>query len=721
MGAVRSSIQLNDMISSPLMNITNALNMTISAFEEMQYSANNSFDSSKFDGAREAINAANIEMDEMIQNINQNNNAQEKFNQNVREGTSAASSLENKLLSMVAAYASFQQAGKVLNLSDQITQTTARLNMMNDGLQSTEDLQNMIYLSAERSRGSYLATADVVAKLGQRAGDAFSSNQEIIQFSENLNKMFVNAGASQQEMSSASLQLTQALGSGVLRGEELNAVFESAPNVIQTIADYLDVPIGKIREMASDGEITSDIVKNAVLGATGDINAQFEQMPMTWGQVWESMKNKAVMSFAPVLDKLSDLANSEAFTTLSTGVMDALAIAAGVVLVIFDLVSQTAMFISDNWSIISPIIYGVIAALTLYAGYLAVTNGLELISKGIELATVIAAYAHAAATGTQVAAEIALTAAQYGLNTALLSCPITWILIMIIAVIVAIYTIVAAINKLTGSTYSATGIIVGVLTTAIAFIWNLFLGLLDLVLGIINAMINPFIEIANFIGNIFTNPISSVIYLFQGLADNALAVLEKIASAMDFVFGSNMADTVAGWRSGLKEMADAAVAEYAPNEDYQDVVDNLDLSAEGLGLSRWAYGDAWDTGYAFGEGIEDTISNFDPSSLFGSSNIPNPSDYPSTYDTSTVPGNISDTAANTGKIADSVDISSEDLKYMRDIAERDVVNRYTTAEIKVDMKNDMKVSSNMDLDGVISYLGSGLEEAMERAAEGVHV
>lgn len=649
--------------------------------------------------------------------IRDNVDAQGQFNQQIRDGTSAASSLENKILGFVAAYATIQSAQKVLDISDTMTQTTARLNMINDGLQTTQDLQNMIYLSAERSRGSYADTADVVAKLGLRAGEAFSSNTEIIAFAENLNKMFIIAGASQQEMASASLQLTQALGSGVLRGEELNAVFESAPNVIQSIADYLDVPIGKIREMAADGKITADIVKNALLSATDTINEQFEQMPMTFGQIWTSISNNALMAFDPVLERLNEFANSDHFQVMVEGITNTLVFVSGLVIEIFDLVAQVAGFISENWSIIEPIILGAATALGIYVTALLIYNTVQAITNGIQAISAFRASVHAAATMLQTGATFAATAAQHGFNAALLACPITWILLIIIAIIAAIYGIIAAINKLTGSSISATGIIVGVITTAIAFIWNLFLGLLDLVLGIINALINPFIEIANFIGNVFTSPISSIIYLFQGMADGVLAILQKIASAMDFIFGSNMADTIAGWRSGLKDMADAAVAEYAPDENYQKVMDNLDLSAEGLGLKRWAYGDAWDAGYSFGEGIEDTISNFDIGSIFDT-NIPDPTDYASSYDS--IPTNIGETAANTDAIKNSVDISQEDLKYLRDIAEQETINRFTTAEIKVEMTNHNTINNEMDLDGVVDYLGEGVTEAMEKAAEGVH-
>ncbi|MBA9087470.1 tape measure domain-containing protein [Fontibacillus solani] len=879
MPGIRTQIELYDVISAPLAAITNALNITISAFENMQTVANNSFDATNFTGAREQINEAamavtkmeealsslagktvdvpdapapmptnmqwqsdnvnvfansgierfqqevqstnnmlntlsdtqnqivqraasanvfsdntindlsgmndriqrirtqveqiesnpmnlgtdiaNAELERLRMQLNQavgqqedmnqalqrmdvnganqaylrlsqtisgteryirdNVDAQGQFNQKVEEGTSAANGLQSKVIGLVAAYATLQSVTKTLNISDQMSQTTARLNLMNDGLQTTEQLQDMIFLSAERSRASYADTADIVAKLGQRAGEAFSSNVETIAFAENLNKMFVIAGASQMEMASASLQLTQALGSGVLRGEELNAVFEAAPNVIQTIADYLDVPIGKIREMASDGQITAEIVKNALLSATDEVNKQFESMPMTFEQIWNSIGNNALMAFEPVLSRLSEIANSDNFQVMVAGITNSLVFISGLVLEIFNLIATVSSFMVDNWSLLEPIIWGVGAALALYTLALMTYNGIQAVTNMLQGIAALRASVQAAALMMQTGATFAATAAQHGFNAALLASPITWIVLGIIAIIAAIYLAVAAFNKFAGTSVSATGIIFGAFTVLGAFLWNLFLGLLDLVLGVINALINPFIKIANFIGNVFTSPVSSIIYLFQGMADGVLATLEKIASAMDFIFGSNMADTVAGWRVGLKDLADEAVKEYAPDENYQNVIDELDLSAESLGLERWDYGDAWDVGYSAGEGVEDSIKNFDPSSLFGGGSIPDPSEYASSYDASSVPANVADTAENTGKIKDSVDISQEDLKYMRDLAEMEVVNRFTTAEIRVDMTNNNNVSSNMDLDGVIDYLGEGINVAMEKiATEGVH-
>jgi tape measure domain-containing protein len=874
MASIRTQIELYDSISAPLMNITNALNMTITSFEEMQSAANNSFDTSSLEAARDQANQATIAIDrlseaasqisspnvdvpqttvpnqapvevpitwqsdnmpiftntgierfkqevqstntmmnnlnttqqqiatqagstdifpanmvndltamqgriqrirttiEQIQNnpmnigtdlantnleqlrhqlsqavqqqddlnqavqrmdvgganqaylrlsttiggtesyIRDNVNAQGQFNNEIRDGTGAASGLENKLIGLVAAYATIQTAGKILGISDQMTQTTARLNLMNDGLQTTDQLQDMIYLSAERSRSSYAGTADIVAKLGQRAGDAFKSNQETIAFAENLNKMFVIAGASQEEMSSASLQLTQALGSGVLRGEELNAVFESAPNVIQSIADYLNVPIGKIRQMASDGQITSEIVKNALLSATDEVNAQFAKMPKTFSQIATSIQNDALMAFDPVLSKLNEIANSDSFTTMVSGITNALVFVSGLVIEIFNLITQVSSFMANNWSILEPIILGVATALGIYTLALIAYNTVQGISNIIKGIAAFQASVHAAALAMESGATFAATVAQYGFNAALLACPITWIILAIIAVITIIFLAVAALNKWAGPSISATGVIVGVLATAAAFIGNLFVTLINLIIDIIGVVWNFIASFAEFFANVFNDPIGSIVRLFAGMADTVLGILEGIASAIDTLFGSKLAGAVSGWRSSLSGMVTDLVG------DAEIKVPRMDTSA--MHLDRFQYGEAYDAGYSVGKGIEDTVKNIDIASLFGGGgNIPKPSDY-AANSLGSIPSNVADTAANTGKIKDSVDISSEDLKYMRDLAERDVVNRFTTAEIKVDMVNHNNISSEMDLDGVINYLGEGVNEAMEKAAEGVH-
>lgn len=717
MASIRTSIELYDVISSPLLNITDALNMTISAFEEMDSAANSSFDSSTFDGVKEHINQANIELEEMEENIRSAEEQQEKMNNSLNKGSGLADGFGKKIFGLVAAYASFRGAEKVLDIADEMNQTTARLNLMNDGLQTTQDLQNQIFLSAQRSRASYADTADIVAKLGQRAGDAFNSNMETIAFAENLNKMFIIAGASQQEMASASLQLTQALGSGVLRGDELNSVFESAPNIIQAIADYMDVPIGAIREMASEGEITADIVKLAMLDASDTINEQFENMPMTFDQIWTSIANNALMAFQPIFDRLTELGNSENFQMFVDGLINALVFVAGIVVEIFDLVGQVGSFISEYWSILEPIILGAATALGVYVGALLLYNTIQGITNLIQGISTFIAGVHAAALMMQTGATFAATAAQHGFNAALMASPITWVLLIIIAIIAAIFAVVAAINKVTGSSISALGIITGALAVAAAFIGNLFVALINFTIDIFVVLWNFIAAFANFFANVFNDPVGAVARLFFDLVDTVLSLLQSLASAIDTIFGSNLSGAVQGWRDSLGGWVDDTFG--------KGVEVMAEMNADDLHLGRFEYGAAWDAGYSFGEGVQDTISNFNPTSLFDT-NIPDPGDYTLPYDYESgfggdsLPGDVGKIADNTGAMKDAVSMSAEDLKYLRDIAEMETINRFTTAEIKVEMTNHNNINNEMDLDGVVDYLGEGVEEAMEKASRGVH-
>ena len=667
----------------------------------------------------EAANQAYLRLSQTVGNteryIRDNVDEQGRFNREIEEGTNEANSLMQTIKGAVAVYATIQTLSAALNLSDQLTSTTARMNLMNDGLQTTQDLQNMIYLSAERARGSYQATADAVSKLGLMAGDAFGSSQEIIAFMEQVNKQFTIAGTEAAGVDAAMLQLTQAMASGVLRGEELNSIFEQAPTIIQTIADYLDVPIGSIREMAAEGQITADIVKSAMFAAADETNAKFESMPKTFSQIWTSFQNTALMSFQPVLQRMNEIANSEAFQEFVNNAIEGLSLVAGIALEIFDLLVGVAGAVADNWSWLSPIIYGVAAALAVYYGWLLLTKGAEMAMAAVHGIVAVAKGIMAAATMLVTGATWAETTAQYGLNAAMYACPIVWIIILIIALIALFYAAVAAVNKFAGTSVSATGIICGAFMVALAFIGNIFVALWNLVVDVFVLIYNLVATVANFIGNVFTDPIGAICRLFFDLADTVLGILQALASAIDAIFGSNLAGSVQGWRDSLGGWVDDT---FGKGEEVM-----AKMNADDMKLGRFEYGEAWDAGYSFGEGIDQSIANFDPSSLFDT-NVPGADDYANlgSYGSGIggIGSGVDDIAGNTGKIADSMDITEEDLKYLRDIAEQEAVNRFTTAEITIEQTNHNTVSGKMDLDGIVSGLTDAANEAVDKIAEGVH-
>lgn len=711
MGTDRASAELEG-LRSQLDQAIQAQNEMNSAMERMDVSAANS----AYMRLSQTVSATE-------RYIRDNVDEQGRFNREINEGVHSANNLMDSIKGMVAAYATVQTIGEIIGLSDTMTQTTARLDLIVDDGGSVEDLQNKIFLSAERARGSYLATADAVSKLGMQASQAFSSNDELIAFTELLNKQFVNAGTSAQGIDSVMLQLTQSMAAGVMQGEELNAIMDNASIIVQDIQRYLQevqgIDASNIKELASEGIITAEVIKNAMFYAADETNAKFETMPKTFGQVWQSFQNTALMAFQTVLNRMNDFANSEAFNAFIMSAQEAMLILAGIVTSIFDMIGAIGTFAYENWSIISPIIWGIIGALAIYAAYLAITKAAELASAAGKIILCVASYAHAAATGAEASATAAATAAQYGFNAALLACPITWIIILIIALIALFYAAVAAVNKFAGTSVSATGIICGVFMVAAAFIGNLFVALINFVIDIFVVLWNFIAAFANFFGNVFNDPVGAIARLFFDLVDTVLSLLQSLASAIDTIFGSNLAGAVQGWRDSLGGWVDST---FGQGEEIM-----AKLNAEDLHLDRFEYSSAWDAGYSFGEGIDESIANFDPSSLFDT-NVPGAGDYAdlSGYGSDLgglggIGSGVDDIAGNTGAIADSMDITEEDLKYLRDIAEQEAVNRFTTAEINIDQSGMQNTLNNTaDLDGFVSNLTDAVNEAVDSMAEGVH-
>ena len=542
---------------------------------------------------------------------------------------------------------------KLVDLSDSMASTRARLNLIVDDGGSVADLEKKIMASAQRSRASYLTTAQAISQMGLMAGDAFSSNDELIAFTETLNKQFIIGGASVQEQQAAMIQLTQAMASGVLRGEELNSVFENAPNVIQSIADYLDVPIGKIREMAAEGQITAGIVKNAMLEAADTVNEQFSSMPMTWSQVFTMASNVALQALQPLLNGINWLANN-------ISIIGPLVLGLGVAFAVFQ--------VAAHWTQIAA------AATAIYHG---VVNFLS-IGFGI-------------LTGNTAAAS----AAVFTFNSALLANPIVWVVMLIAVLIAALYAGVAAYNKFTGAGVSATGIIGGAFAVLGAHILNTF----------IVPVQNAFAMIANFIGNVFNNPVAAVKVLFYDMCLTVIGYIRNLAQGIEDLINKIPGITVDitsgldNFYAGLEE-AQQKVKDEAGWVEYVQKMDYID------------YSDAASAGYKFGEGIADKISgafSLDGTDAYGLGN---------TLDG--IYGNTGDTAGNTAAMSEALDIAEEDLAYMRDIAEREAINRFTTAEIRVEQQNTNYISQDTDLDGIMDAWANDFATKLDVSEEGVH-
>lgn len=653
-------------------------------------------------------------------NINDNIHEQEQFNQEISAGTQQANELTNTIKRAVAAYVSIQSVGKALNISDELASTTARLNLMNDNLQSTEELTNMVYAAAQNSRGSFSDMAANVAKIGNLAGDAFSSSEQIVVFAEQLNKQMKLSGASTQEASAAMLQLTQSLAKGCLNGDELTSVMENGSMVTQTIADYMGITQGELKDLAAEGQVTSDVIIAAMLGAADQTNAAFETLPMTWADVWQNMQNGALVAFRPVLQKINDLANSQAVQAFVNGAIEAMATLANIVLNIFELVGTVGGFIADNWSVISPIIYGVIGALAVYAAYLGIVKGIEIASAA---ATAIHSVAMSAKIGVMAALTgqtMAATAAQMGYNGALYACPVVWIIVLIIALIAVIMAVCSAIAKMTGIANSGFGVIMGCVFTVGALFKNLGLTVANIALGIGNAIA----ALASNMMTAFHNAICNVQSWFYNLLSTACSVIENIAAAL------NKLPFVSFDYSGISSAADdyaAKASEAAGNkEDYTSISDafNEGFTTFDAFQDGWA-SDAFNAGAAWGDGVADKVSNFSLSDLFGKTEVPDPASYADGFNDAIANSGIGDGVGsiddNTGKIKDSLEVSEDELKYLRDIAEQEAINRFTTAEINVDMSGMQNtVNSGDDIDGFMTKLTDSVNEAVDNMTEGVH-
>lgn len=676
MATIRSQMVLNDQVTGVLKNITRALDITLHSFEQMQDASANAVDVRLLNQARAGLGEVNLAVREMeenyrraaqqeqqvTRNIRQSTQAEQQLNASIRGGNDALDDMVGKAKNLAATIGASVGLKKLIELSDQMTSTTARLNFIVDDGGSVEALEAKIMASAQRSRAAYLDTASAIASMGANAGAAFSSNDELIAFMEQVNKQFVIGGASAQGQAAAMLQLTQAMAAGALRGEELNSILENAPGIARAIEQYMGIAEGSIKSYAEKGAVSATVVKNALLSIADETNAKFNGMAMTWGQVWTQMGNIALKVTQPLLTAINWLANN-------LSVIGPILLGLGTAFLVFQ--------VAAHWTQIAAVAT---------AAYHAVVN---LLSIGFGVLT-----------GNTAAAS----AAVFTFNSALLASPITWIIMLIAVVIGLLYGVVAIINKVTGSSISATGLICGAIAVAGAFIGNTVIGLLNALIQYIWAIfVAPFLGIVEWILNVCNGGFNSfgdaVANLIGQIIGWFLNLGKVVTTIIDAIFGTN-------WTAGLESLQ-SSVTSWGKNEN----AITLDKNAPTIDY-RFEYGDAWAAGNDFGKGIDAKIG--------GMFNTGGPGDS-SGFDLSSIADNTGLTADNTGKTADALAVTEEQLEYLRDIAERDAINRFTTAEVKIDMTGmTNRIDGSADLDGVISQLTEGFTEALVTAAEGVH-
>lgn len=785
MGAVRSSLVLNDGMSPALRRINNAMSLVLNNFEAVQRASGRAVNTANIAAARQEIGRANAALDQMEQNYRDCNNQQEELNKRITTGTSKANSLWSKIKGMAGAYLGMRAVTGLTGLSDTLTSNAARLELIVDDGGSVAELQQKIYNSAQAARANYTDVSATIAKLGLVAGKAFSSNDQLIKFSELVNKNFVVGGASATEQASAMYQLTQAMGSGRLQGDEYRSIIENAPLLAKSIEDYMknvQHAEGTMKDWASQGILTADVIKAAVFRSADEVEERFNKMPKTWAQIWTSMKNRAIKALDPVLKKINEIANNSKVQNTINGLINGFTMFAHVAAGAFEAICNIYDAISNNWSWLGPIIMGVVTALLLYKGVLLAITAIETIAafaKGVL----------AAAQMLQSGATVAATAAQYGLNTALWACPIVWIIALIIALIVVfvIFTeqIVGAIwwlgalfkniglwianvalgvwntIKNVGLWFANLGLSIWAVIKNIglwfanlgqsvwAIIKNTGLWFANLGLGIWNVMKAA----ASNIGTAFSNAWVSIQIgfwtcinaLMQGLkslaekANDCLGWMGVNIDTSGLDFASKKIDELnskkqeyknigEAWDEGFHTFEYASVGDAYSTYDYASVGDAWNSNKidwgqgwnDGYGTfdvfqSGWS-SDAYSAGAEVGAGIKTWMNdNLSLDSILGKLGVNTEADPLGYGDT------LDGIAGDTSSLVDNSDKSTEELAYLRDIAEREAINRFTTAEVKVDLGGvTNNVAQGTDLDGVISYISDGLVEALSTAAEGVY-
>lgn len=639
MATIRTAIQITDGMTPAFRSMTKAMNVTLASFEALQSASSNAIDTSSIQAARAELNRAEIAMNDIEQEIRQADQAQQQFNNGVRTSSGLMDKLKSGAMALGAAFS----IKKITALADEMTSTGARLDLMNDGLQTTEELQNKIFQSAQRSRTAYTDTAAAVSKLGILAKDAFSSNEEMIAFAELMNKQFKIGGASVQEQTSAMYQLTQAMAAGKLQGDEFRSIMENAPLLAQAIAEKMGKSVGELREMSSEGLITADIIKSAMFSAADETNAKFAQLPMTFGQVTTVIGNTLLQTFEPIIQ------------TIGKG----------------------AQWIGQNMETVIPIIYGLAAAVGAYA----------------------------VVVGIMKAVTIAQTIAQMGLNAALMANPAMWIALAIGVLIGMIYKWVQSV----GGLKIAWLIVMNAIMTAwdwvkIGFFTGIY-WVLDLWDKLKLGMMTAGVGIANFMGDMK----ASVLMILQNMVNGAIDIINGFIETLNKIPGVSI-DTINnvtfGTDAALQNEAEKQARE-AGLEAYKSEIEAgmADRDAALLQMQNDAI-----TATATRQ------AEIDAAQIEAAAKK---DDAAAGFDFDSMVNNIEDTAGNTAKMADSMDSSEEELKYLRDLAEQEVINRFTTAEIKVEMNNQNTIASNMDLDGVVTYLEDKLYETMVVAASGV--
>nr|DAL59349.1 MAG TPA_asm: Tail tape measure [Caudoviricetes sp.] len=615
------------------------------------------------------------------------------FNDSLKRTEAATARASNGLSQFIKTAVGFAAVKKEMDLTDTYTNTNTRLGMITNSLAEQRSLQNDIFAAANRARGSYTEMASAASKMRMLAGDSFGSNQEAVAFTELLTKSLKVSGAGTAEQNSAFLQISQAMAAGRLQGDEFRSVMENAPMVANAIAQYMGKSKGELKELSSQGLITADIVKNAMLQAAGDIEDRFSSMPMTFADIWQRIKNDGAQAFGGVFDKANAVLNS-------AGVQAALNNLIGLIYWAGEATEGFIDFCTAAWPMVSPFIWAAVAALGAYASAQIISNGLSLISAARFGAQAVGVGIYALSLWATTGATWAETTAMLGLNSALYACPIVWIVGLVLILVAAFYAGVAAVNHFTGATLSGTGIIGGVIGGFAAEVINYFIGIYNIIAAV-----------ANFFANVWNHPVSATKILFYDLAVTVIGYMSEMARSVEAIInripGVNV--QISAGLDRFKAKIEGAAASAKSASDWNEIVKKKDF-VNGA--------DFVNKGYGIGKGLADRVSN--PFSGF----IPNLNgaggmDY-SQFFTAGNPAVVKGTGKG-GAV--KVEADSEDIEWMRKLAERDYIARIAQNTLAPNIRVEFSgpITKETDTDSVMTHVVNELKDIIATAPEGVPV
>lgn len=710
---IQTAVTLQNNMSKPFQTIISSIQNVISTLNIMN--------STRVDLNTSQVTAVNTLMRDTQANlvqlnrelgngIQENTNQQVRFNNQLKNGLNPANKLLGTIKSMVGIYSLMRIKKELFDVSSEMTDSIARLDIMNDGRQTTEQLNKMITQSALNTYSDYKGTLDMVTQFQISGGERFNSNQEAIAFAEQVNKHLAMSGTSEAGRSSMMTQLPQAFAKGVLRGQELNTVFEQTPTMIQAIGAHLGKTTGQLREMAEKGQLTADVIKNAIFATANDTNKKFEQMPITLKDLSKNFATIFKTSLQPIFNTLENLANNKGFQVMLYSTAKVLATIANIGFNAFTLIGSGIGLVSRNLNIVIPLL-GVLTAALIIANGAAIakfyTDKKALIVEkaqalwtGIRTAAMTTLttvqWGAAAAVSLFTGATVAQTAAQWGLNAAMLANPVGLIIVGIMLLIGLFFGAIAIINKFAGTSISAFGIIGGVIGVIIANITNHFKLMLNTVMLVISTLYNHFATIAEFFANIFIDPVTAIKNLFLDLGVNIIKILTTVSGVIDRVLGTDISSKLVEFQDRLNTWR------------------NENVKENKIKIPRWDptyfqmtnLGGAWDKGYDIGANLKNNITGlkdkfFNP---MGDNDMLNL---------------LKGIEKNTGATSTKLGLTTEEIKYLRDVAEQEVINRYTTASVRVEMTNNNNINSEMDVDGLIGKFYNRMAEAVAITAEGV--